>query len=136
MPNPPCCFEFEAPLPDNHRGGNIHVLSIHPCHVQKKGCRKAACGLYCVKHGLDLPNYSDWYTETKRHGDQECYNVMVDNSQKNDNDCCEPRDVFIKYMSRHAQRNGEVELHRVNSNASFIKVCKKDDAAAADDDDE
>jgi hypothetical protein len=85
-------------------------------------------GVFRTRHGLEMPS-SDWYTETTtRHGEQECYNVMAAGKGED----WEPREVFIKYMSRHAQRNGEVELHPVHINDSFIKVYKTDN----DDDNE
>lgn len=99
-------FIFEAWLSDDIQERSEHKTSTDAA--------KAAWE-FCDFHGLEMPS-ADWVTET-RYGPQECYNVMVPAGD------WEPDTAFVKFMSKHASRKGEV---RLTDGDKFVAITKEE----------
>ena len=87
---------------------NVEVKTTH------KTAKKAALAAweFCEENDLDMPS-SEWWTDTGTYGEQECYNVMVPAGD------WEPKDAFVKYMTKHAST---VKLTGGDDDKDFISI--------------
>lgn len=88
-------FIFEATLP-GYADDNTDVQARSE-HKTAKQAAQAAWKV-CEDYQLEMPS-ADWWTDTGRYGEQQVDNVMV--PAGHDWECDQ---VFIRYMTRHAQK--------------------------------